>query len=187
MAPPFRIRNAVVRHGRLVAYLAPPGNTYDAPIESAIVAFDAARNAWSDTLAHFPDVATSLIGSEELHRPRLPWEASVQWDVCPDGSVLLASSERWAISRVRGRDTVQQVERAGTVTERLDARTLDAFTRDWERGPLRRASGGFRAMMLERARGEVVEHRPLLEAVRCGHRGELVVAESMLPADTVQS
>ena len=187
VVPPLRIRWAVVRHGRLVAYLAPPGAAYDDPIESAIVAFDPARNAWSDTLALFPDIATSLIGNEDLQRPRLPWESTVRWDVCADGSVLLAVSDRWAVARVRGRDTLQRIERAGGVTAPLDARTLDALISDWAQGPLRRMPERFRAESIERARNTPVEHRPLLERVTCSDAADVVVAEALLPSDTVQS
>jgi hypothetical protein len=185
VVPPLRIRWAVVRHGRLVAYLAPPGAAFDEPVESAIVAFDPVRSQWSDTLALFPDVATSLIGSEDLHRPRFPWESTVRWDVCADGTVLLGVSDRWAVARVRGRDTVQRVERAGSLTDPLDARTLDAFIQEWEEGPLRRSS--IRAAMLERARHTPFEYLPQLEAVMCGNAGDIVVAEAMLPEDTVQT
>lgn len=187
VVPPLRMRWATVRHGRLLAYLTPPAASYDETVESAIVAFDPARNAWRDTLAHFPDAASSLLGDETMHRARFPWEAAVRWDACRDGSVLLAVSDRWAVARVRGRDTLQRIERAGALTDPLDARTRDALIRDWEAGPLRRTPEPLRAGLLERARALPVEHRPLLESVTCGDAGEVVVAEAMLPADTVRS
>lgn len=185
--PPLRIRWAMVRHGRLLAYLTPPAASYDETVESAIVAFDAERNLWSDTLAHFADAASSLIGEESMHRARLPWEARLLWDVCADGSVLLAVSDRWAVARVRGRDTVQRFERAGAGTDPLDASTLDAIISDWQQGPLRRTPEAMRAGMLEQARRLRVENRPLIESVVCGDAGEIVVAEAMLPADSLQS
>jgi hypothetical protein len=185
--PPLRIRWAMVRHGRLLAYLTPPAASYDETVESAIVAFDPERNLWSDTLAHFADAASSLIGEESMHLLRFPWEARLRWDVCADGSVLLAVSDRWAVTRVRGRDTVQRFERAGALTDPLDASTLDAIISDWEQGPLRRTPEALRAGMRERARSLRVENRPVIESVVCGDAGEVVVAEAMLPADSLQS
>lgn len=187
VVPPLRMRWATVRHGRLLAYLTPPAASYDETVESAIVAFDPVRNAWSDTLAHFTDAASSLLADETMHRARFPWEAAVRWDVCRDGSVLLAVSDRWAVARVRGRDTLQRIVRAAGITEPLDAPTRDAIILDWEQGPLRRTPEALRAGMLERARALRVEHRPQVESVTCGDVGEVVVAEAMLPADTVRS
>ncbi|MCU0618157.1 MAG: hypothetical protein MUD17_13885 [Gemmatimonadaceae bacterium] len=185
--PPIELRAATVRQGRVLAYVTPAAASLDETVVSAIIAFDATREAWSDTLARFTDEASSLVGSADLHRARLPWESRVHWDLCADGSVLVVRSDRWAVARVRGRDTVQQVVRGGAVSTPFDAAMLAEYLAAWEAGPLRRQPEAMRASALEEARQRQVTHAPLIDAVRCGEANQIVVAEAMRPADTMQT
>lgn len=185
--PPVELRVATVRQGRVLAYVTPAAASLNETVESAIVAFDATREAWSDTLARFTDEASSLVGSADLHRERLPWESRVHWDVCTDGTVLVVRSDRWAIARVRGRDTAQQIVRSGEVSTPLDAATLAEYLAAWEAGPLRRRPEAMRASALEDARQRRVALAPVIDAVRCGDANQIVVTEAMRPADTLQT
>lgn len=184
--PPQGLREARIRHGRLLAYMTPPAASLGVTVQSAIVAFNADRGEWSDTVARFSDAASSTFGSEEMQRERLPWESRLRWDVCADGTALVAISDRWEIVRLADGDTVQRLERAGGITDPLSDATVELLIAEWEHGALRRRPEELRASALSMARQRRVDHRPQLDVLSCDESGAITIGMATLSRDSSQ-
>ena len=98
VAAPY-FRNMRIRAGSLYAYTMLPAAALGETVTEHIVQYAVGRGGWTDTIARFSDQAVSVTGSEGQALPRLPWDQSLLWDVCRDGSALVGFNSRWMVMR----------------------------------------------------------------------------------------
>lgn len=101
LLPPRYMREIFMGRGDLFAFVLPPGATRGDSVSASIVRIRTDATVAVDTVGTFRELSNAGVGDGDEFMPRLPWEATLIWDACPDGSIVVASTNRWRVSRYR--------------------------------------------------------------------------------------
>lgn len=136
LLPPRHMREVVMRGGDLFAFLLPPSATQGDSVSASIVRIRTDEAGAVDTAGAFRDASNAAVGDGGAFRPSLPWEATRIWDACPDGSVVVASTNQWRVSRYRmGASAVAIVSRQHSPKPASSAERESVFTAWIESNP----------------------------------------------------
>lgn len=101
LLPPRYMREMYMRSGDLFVFVLPPGATRGDSVSASVVRIRTDALGAMDTVATFRARSNAGAGDGATFTPRLPWEPTHIWDACPDGSIVVASTDHWRVSRYR--------------------------------------------------------------------------------------
>jgi len=179
--PPTTMLNLKFGDAGLHVFSLPSAAAQGDTVTGFIIRRTVTDTSWIDTVARVPEHAVFAKGAEGLFAPSLPWDRAVFWDVCGEGSVVVAASDGWRVVRYqRGRTMVttrrpEVVGRAVTAAER-DSVLQAVMARS-------RPPKGYLAA-LEQKLGMPGRHR-VIQDLHCTDDGRVYLRNAPAPGATV--
>jgi hypothetical protein len=165
--PPPHFSDLRIANGVLYALAIPPAAAVGDTVPATIRAFRTSDSSWADTVATFMEPTRAVTGTSGA-LSHLPWERRLLWSACDDGSVIVASSDRWGYVKYQRGLSPHAVSMAGTLATPMSDEEHARVSQDWlERSPQAPAS----RELLARRLAQKPSATPVLAQVLCDERG----------------